>query len=493
MLIAVCLHCVHGTELEQSQDDSASTASAGTPDMSSTDTGALFLTPLIDNCSYYEARERSKAPYFQMMANVTAHSGYITVNKTAGSNLFFLLTEVEGNSSDAPLLLWTQGGPGLSALFGQFLENGPLAFGLHQNGSPHIYPRTNTLQKNMSVLYLDLPVGAGFSFTTDVTHGYPTKLEDIVQHVLEFLKQFLEVFSEYKERDFYLAGESYGARYSVAVAEYLLKNPNNVSLHLQGIIGGNGFIGPVLYTADSSEFLYRTSMLTEEGYKTFAGHFEAMRNLLASHNYTMALGMLLTTIFADSTKVRPTLFQNLTLYNDHASPLYTERPLFMVACFLFLNGSTDIRKAIHVGENATFQYINEALLLTFASDWLRDISPLTERVLNESRVLFYTGQLDALFPSVNQRAYFATLNWTNAQAYRKASRCTWKPYLQYYGNAGYVKKAVNFTEAVLLGMSHYGAVEKPDEVYYLMLQFVFRNSPNTQDVLAQCDPEQVNA
>lgn len=493
MFLAVGLQCVHGSETKENEGDSESTAKAGPPDMSSPDTEALFLTPLIENCSYYEARERSKVLYFQMMANVTAHSGYITVNKTTGSNLFFLLTEVDGNSSDAPLLLWTQGGPGLSALFGQFLENGPLAFGMHQNGSPHIYPRTNTLQKNMSILYLDLPVGAGFSFTTNITHGYPTKLEDIVEHVLEFLKQFLEVFSEYKQRDFYLAGESYGARYSIAVAEYLLKNPNSASLRLQGIIGGNGFIGPVLHTADSSEFLYRTSMLTEEGYKTFSSHFQAMRTFFAAGNYTVSLGMLLTTIFADPTKTNPTLFQNLTLYNDHASPLYTERPLFMVACFMFLNGSKEIRKAIHVGENATFQYINHALLYNFAFDWLRDISALTERVLNESRVLFYTGQLDALFPSVNQRAYFATLNWTNADAYRQASRCTWKPYERYYGNAGYVKKVPNFTEAVLLGMSHYGAVEKPDEVYYLMLQFMFEHSSNEHQVPAQPHVEQVSA
>lgn len=67
---------------------------ASHPMINPTDTEPLFLTPYIDACNYSEAREKSKIPYF-LLANVTAHSGYITVNKTAQSNLFFLLTEVE--------------------------------------------------------------------------------------------------------------------------------------------------------------------------------------------------------------------------------------------------------------------------------------------------------------------------------------------------------------------------------------------------------------
>ncbi|XP_070377071.1 probable serine carboxypeptidase CPVL [Dermacentor albipictus] len=195
----------------QSNDVASGSQQPALPAGSQPDPKPLFLTPYIDNCSYYEAREKSKIPYAQSFG-VTAYSGYITVNKTAKSNLFFLLSEVEGNSSDAPLLLWTQGGPGLSAFFGLFLENGPVDFiGLYPNYTPILQRRINTLQKNMSVLYLDLPVGAGFSFTEDQENGYPTNLEAIVEHVKEFLTQFMKVFSEYANRDFYLAGESYAA------------------------------------------------------------------------------------------------------------------------------------------------------------------------------------------------------------------------------------------------------------------------------------------
>ncbi|XP_037529066.2 probable serine carboxypeptidase CPVL [Rhipicephalus sanguineus] len=326
----------------------------------------------------------------------------------------------------------------------------------------------------MSILYVDLPVGAGFSFTNDTENGYPKTLEDIVDHVKEFLTQFMKVFSEYQGRDLYLAGESYGARYSVAVANYWKdKAVNDTGLNLKGIIGGNGFLGPILDVADSSDFLYQTSMLEMEGYKQFKEQFQQMRKFAANQTTAMfALKMLLETIFTSNTK--PTLFQNLTLYSDHASPLFTHRPFRMLACYVFLNNSI-IKGLLHAGMNNTFQIYNEELLTTFASDWMRDISTFNEHVLNTSSVLLYTGQLDALFPSVNQRNYYKTLNWSHAEDYRQAERYPWTPYDGYYGFAGYMKtvnKEKTFTEVVILGMSHYGAVEKPDETYFLINEFI---------------------
>lgn len=446
----------------------------------------LFLTPYIELCDYETAKNLSKVDFFQYIANVSAYSGLITVNKTYNSSLFFLFLIAEGNSSDAPILLWTQGGPGLSSLFGQFLENGPIAF----DGKPNISIRSNTLQKNMSVLYLDVPVGTGFSFTQNQA-GYSTSLEDITKDVLEFLRQFFQLFYEYQNRDFYLAGESYGARYSVAVANELLSTNSQLPLNLKGIVGGNGFLGPVLETADSSQFLYQVSMLDEKGRDEFALRFQIMRNMSKTENASYVPLILLSTIFADPTGARRSVFQNLTYYSDHASPLYTQRPLHMLMCFGFLNQSVDFRRQIHVGDNATFKYGDEVLIKTFAADWLRDIRNMTQRVLNETSVLLYTGQIDALFPSVLQRNYYATLEWAKAGEYRNTSRSLWRPttWKDPMGYAGYIKKVSGFSEAVLLGMSHYGAAEKPDEVYYLIMEFIessrqkaeHLSTPNSRD------------
>lgn len=472
VLLAAGLQYVNG---EQSSSDSGMSESApptppAQPDQSSAGLEPLLLTPLIENCSYEEARKKSEVELLKNMS-INAHSGYITVNQTI--NLFFLLVVGERNDSSEPLLLWTQGGPGLSALFGQFLENGPVAI----TESGNLSRRYNTLQRNMSVIYLDLPVGAGFSFTTN-NASYAQKLEDIVSSVKEFLTQFLQLFDYYKDRHFYLGGESYGARYSVAVADWLLKNPKSVPLSLKGVISGSGFLGPVLDIADSSEFLYQMSMVNEAGKLQFQQQFQAMKAVAANASIALfAVQMLSTTIFTNP--LTPTLFQNLTFFNDHASPIFTERPLIMYACILFFN-STLFRQQFHVG-NIPFQYNNPLLLASFAPDWLREISPMVENVLNKSSMLFYMGQMDTLFPAVNQKTYLATLNWTHAQEYLKAPRTLWSKPSKRYGADGYTKKVHQFTEALVLGMSHYGAAEKPDEVYYLITDFVASSSRSADD------------
>ncbi|KAL1485504.1 hypothetical protein MTO96_031925 [Rhipicephalus appendiculatus] len=94
-------------------------------------------------------------------------------------------------------MLWTQGGPGLSSLFGQFLQIGPLAI----DADGKLHKRLHSVQKDASVIYLDVPVGAGYSFTKDPS-GYAQSLEDISAAVVEFLRQFLVLFPEYKKAGF---------------------------------------------------------------------------------------------------------------------------------------------------------------------------------------------------------------------------------------------------------------------------------------------------
>ena len=64
---------------------------------------------------------------------------------------------------DAPLLMWLQGGPGGSSMFGLFVELGPFRV----TASNELEPMPHTwCDDKYSCLFIDNPVGAGFSYTT---------------------------------------------------------------------------------------------------------------------------------------------------------------------------------------------------------------------------------------------------------------------------------------------------------------------------------------
>lgn len=64
------------------------------------------------------------------------------------------------------------------------------------------------------MLYIDNPVGTGFSFT-DSDKGYATNEDDVAENLYNALTQFFTLFNELKGVDFYITGEVSSITYSV--------------------------------------------------------------------------------------------------------------------------------------------------------------------------------------------------------------------------------------------------------------------------------------
>uniref|UniRef100_A0A023FMQ7 Putative carboxypeptidase vitellogenic-like protein n=1 Tax=Amblyomma cajennense TaxID=34607 RepID=A0A023FMQ7_AMBCJ len=218
--------------------------------------------------------------------------------------------------------------------------------------------------------------------------------------------------------------------------------------------------------------------------KSLGRQFDIMKHLGGQKNITAVLLLFATISASEDPRYPKTLFQNLTLYNSHASPLYTERPPSMLMS-LYLANHSSFKIAIHAGADSTIEYANMTLLERLMGDAMVDITDKVEYVLNNTRVLFYTGQLDALFPTPNSLAYLEKLKWTHSEQYLTANRALWHPYgthLDVPGGqplpisaAGYTKSAGNFTSAVVLGMGHYAGFDTPDQVCRLIMQFIEKN------------------
>eukprot|EP01129_Flabellula_baltica_P008576 TRINITY_DN341_c0_g1_i2.p1 TRINITY_DN341_c0_g1~~TRINITY_DN341_c0_g1_i2.p1 ORF type:complete len:216 (+),score=35.30 TRINITY_DN341_c0_g1_i2:33-650(+) len=180
------------------------------------------------------------------LSHAIQHSGYVNVNKQYDANLFYLITESQNDPQTDPVILWLQGGPGCSSLFGAFIENGPSM--INKDGSFSKNPYSwNT---NATVIYIDSPVGTGYSYVSD-SMGYATDEKTISAELYTVLYTVLfDLYPSLGKLPFYIFGESYAGKYLPWLGYTILEKNLNADreILLQGVGIGNGWVNPYVQT-----------------------------------------------------------------------------------------------------------------------------------------------------------------------------------------------------------------------------------------------------
>lgn len=398
----------------------------------------LQLTPYIEKGDYATARELAFVKHTDLTSKaIISYAGFLTVNKAYNSNLFFWFFKAQVNPENAPVVLWLQGGPGGSSLYGLFMENGPVFI----NSANRMEQREYSWHQSHNVLYIDNPVGAGYSFT-DNEAGYLTNQVDIGNNLFSAVKQFFQLFSYLRPNEFYITGESYAGKYIPALghAIYINRGSSDINdrINLKGVAIGNGVTDPI-HQLEFGDNIYQLGFIDANALKIFN---DAQNNAIAAiqkKDYLAALQASFALINSPGC-----LFNNLTGFTssfNYLKPNGYDDGIAVVSEFM---QKTDIGRFLHVG-NRTFTSFSDknVVLAHLLSDIMDTVAPWVAELIDNYRVFIYNGQLDILAGSTLTHKYLSFLQFNGADIYKVAPRNFWMVDNEL---AGYVKKAGNLTE-----------------------------------------------
>lgn len=422
----------------------------------------LFLTPLINNpkISRKDIQEKAKVVGTQYHG-VKSYAGYLTVDPKFNSNMFFWYFPAENNTNYAPVVLWLQGGPGASSLFGLFTENGPFEFDNHGK----LQLRNYTWSKTHNLIFIDNPVGTGFSFT-DSDQGYARNEKDVGHNLHEAMQQLYELFEWNDLGGFWITGESYAGKYVPALAYHIHIMQNSidtrVTIPLKGVAIGNGLSDPI-HQLKYGDYLYQLGLIDDLGLQQFHEEEAKGVNCIKKHDMDCAFDVFDNLLNGDL--VNGSLFTNLTGYNYYYNYLHTKGDNYGQIMGDFLQSSLT-RRSIHVG-NKTFHDLDteNKVEIFLKRDVMDTVAPWISELLKGYIVCIYNGQLDIIVAYPLTRNYLNKLKFDDADIYKTANRRIWRIDDEI---AGYAKHAGNLIEIMVRNAGHMAPTDQPKWMFHLI-------------------------
>ncbi|GAV83863.1 Peptidase_S10 domain-containing protein [Cephalotus follicularis] len=418
----------------------------------------------------------------QPSADFKHYAGYVTVNENNGRALFYWFYEAMTLPNEKPLVLWLNGGPGCSSVgYGATQEIGPFLVdtdGHTLNFNPHSW------NKEANMLFLESPVGVGFSYS-NTTSDY-SKLGDnfTANDAYNFMHKWFVKFPLYKNRNFYIAGESYAGKYVPELAELIHDRNNDPSLFidLKGILLGNPETSDAEDWRGLVDYAWSHAVISDETHNIINKTCDFnSKNPWSNEECSDAVGVVLDqykhidiysiytsvcitdsagsngksmqVMMKSTSKMMPRIMGGFDPCLDDYAKTFYNRP--------------DVQKALHVSDGdriRNWSICNE----TIFNDWLDSkttVIPIYKKLIAAGlRVWIYSGDTDGRVPVLSTRYSLSTLGLPITKA--------WRPWYHQKQVSGWFQEYEGLTFATFRGAGHAVPCFKPSNSLALFSSFL---------------------
>nr|XP_022907640.1 retinoid-inducible serine carboxypeptidase-like [Onthophagus taurus] len=348
--------------------------------------------------------------------------GYVTVRE--GAHMFwwlFFTTADVAHYTEKPLIVWLQGGPGASSTgYGNFAELGPLDLNLE--------PREHTWVKDANVIFVDNPVGTGFSYVESPTQLTTTNKE-IADDFVELLRGFYEKYPEFKTVPFYIVSESYGGKMTIEIASVLdtaIKG-GSIESNFIGVGLGDSWLEPVTIVQQWAPYLWSVGAVDQRGRDNVQAAADLTKELFEQGRYVQSTNQWGTTEYVIWDEAANIDFYNILTpirargksYRPLAKPegaTRDEEDEILERIMAQVRESLGLEAQWGVQSNAVFSTLSE--------DFMKPVTQVTEYVLDNTdvKVAVFNGQLDLIVCTPGIVLWLDSLQWSKTSEWLSAPR-----------------------------------------------------------------------
>ncbi|KAG9441713.1 hypothetical protein H6P81_017567 [Aristolochia fimbriata] len=374
--------------------------------------------------------------------------------------------------SDWPIILWLQGGPGGSGVgIGNFLEIGPL--------NSELKPRNWTWLQKADLLFVDNPVGAGYSYVEDESLLVKTD-EEAATDLTKLLIELFNSKENLQNRALFLAAESYGGKYAVTTGLAVLKaiQEGKLKLKLGGVVLGDSWISPEDFVFSWGPLLRDVSRLDSRGLERSNSLALKIRQQLQSGQYgeaTNTWSQLESVVSISSNSVD---FYNFMLDADRDPIALTAAEMSGLVGISEYSEylSSKVTSAGNIGSimngvireklkiipkdvkwGGQSNLVFSSLQNDFMKPRIKEVDELLSKGVN---VTVYNGQLDVICATKGTEAWIEKLKWEGLQNFTNSAH---EPLFCEDGGEtkAFRKSYTNLHFYWVLGAGHFVPVDQP--------------------------------